>query len=96
VSFAVGLLMERDEFEQKVRLLGEKDDAMREANRRLLKKCSAGAQIANRGRWDDVVMLTGQRRALGTRIGSREGTSNPSDRRPGSDRQLPRQSCFLR
>ena len=55
------LLMERDELEQKVRLLGQKDDAMREANRRLLRKCSARAQIANRDRWDDVVMLTGQR-----------------------------------
>lgn len=55
------LLMEREELEQKVRLLEQKDDAMREANRRLLKKCSALAQVANRGRWDDVVMLTGQR-----------------------------------
>jgi primosomal replication protein N'' len=55
------LLMERDELEQKVRLLGQKDDAMREANRRLLTKCSARAEIANRSRWDDVVMLTGQR-----------------------------------
>ena len=55
------LLIERRELDEKVRLLGDRDAAMREANRRLLAQCSSRVQIAARTRWDDVVMLTGQR-----------------------------------
>ncbi|HUF61055.1 MAG TPA: AAA domain-containing protein [Verrucomicrobiales bacterium] len=55
------LLMERDEFEQKVRLLDQKDREYREANRRLLSRCAAHAPLSTRGHWDDVVMLTGPR-----------------------------------
>ncbi len=55
------LLIERDEFQQKVQLLGQKDREYREANRRQLSRCSAGCPLSPRGHWDDVVMLTGPR-----------------------------------
>ena len=55
------LLIERDEFEQKVHLLGQKDRDYREANRRMLSRCAANAPLSPRGNWDDVVMLTGPR-----------------------------------
>jgi primosomal replication protein N'' len=55
------LLMERAEHEGKVKLLGERDEAIREANRRLLSKCAATTPLARRSEWDDVVMLQGQR-----------------------------------
>ena len=55
------LLMDRAETEQKVRLLAEKDSALRAANRRLLAHCRAAAPVAGRSDWDDVVMLTGPR-----------------------------------
>ena len=55
------LLMPREERVGKVRLLGQKDDEMRQANRELLAQCSAQTAIAPRNQWDDVVMLTGQR-----------------------------------
>ncbi len=55
------LLIERDEFEQKVNLLGQKDREYRECNRRLLSRCTASAPLSARSHWDDVVMLTGPR-----------------------------------
>ncbi len=55
------LLMDRAEAEQKVRLLGEKDAALRTANRRLLAHCPAAARVADPDAWADVVMLTGPR-----------------------------------
>lgn len=55
------LLMPAAEREAKVRLLGERDQSMREANRRLLARCTDQAGIAPRGQWDDVVMLQGPR-----------------------------------
>lgn len=55
------LLMEREEFEQKVRLLDQKDREYREANRRLLSRCVAEAPLPPRSHWDDVIMLTGPR-----------------------------------
>ena len=55
------LLIERDEFDQKVKLLGQNDRDYREANRRLLSRCAANASLSSRGQWDDVVMLSGPR-----------------------------------
>lgn len=55
------LLMPPAEHEGKVRLLGEREQSMREANRRLLARCMDQAGIAPRGQWDDVVMLQGPR-----------------------------------
>lgn len=55
------LLIEHDEFEQKVKLLGQKDRDYREANRHMLSRCAANASLSPRGQWDDVVMLTGPR-----------------------------------
>jgi superfamily I DNA and/or RNA helicase len=53
--------MERAELEEKIRLLGEKDKAMREANRKMLSRCSTSTMISPRYVWDDVVMLQGPR-----------------------------------
>ncbi|MCB1225013.1 MAG: hypothetical protein KDK99_04305 [Verrucomicrobiales bacterium] len=55
------LLIERDEFQQKVHLLGQKDREYRAANRRLLSQCRADLPLSPRGHWDDVVMFTGPR-----------------------------------
>ncbi|MCB1090410.1 MAG: histidine kinase, partial [Verrucomicrobiae bacterium] len=55
------LLMERDEFRQKVNLLDKKDREIRESNRRLLSRCRSDAPLSSRGTWDDVVMFTGPR-----------------------------------
>ena len=55
------LLMPPAEREGKVRLLGERDQSMRAANRRLLARCTDQSGIAPRGQWDDVVMLQGPR-----------------------------------
>ncbi|WP_050027680.1 AAA domain-containing protein [Verrucomicrobium sp. BvORR034] len=55
------LLIESDEFEEKVRLLGQKDQEFREANRHLLSRCAADAPLSPRSHWDDVVMFTGPR-----------------------------------
>lgn len=53
--------MGREEFQQKVSLLGQKDSEYREVNRRLLSRCAAGASLSERSQWDDVVMFTGAR-----------------------------------
>ena len=55
------LLMERNEFEQKVALLAEKDDALRKSNQLLLSRCHANAPITTGSAWDDVTMFTGPR-----------------------------------
>jgi len=55
------LLMEREEFEEKVSLLDKKDREYRNANRQLLSRCVTDAPLSPRGNWDDVVMLTGPR-----------------------------------
>lgn len=55
------LLMERDEFEDKVSILRTKESDFRSANRRLLSRCPAGAPLASRGDWDHVTPLQGSR-----------------------------------
>lgn len=55
------LLIERDEFQQKVQLLGQKDRDFRECNRHLLSQTRAEAPLSSRGNWDDIVMFTGPR-----------------------------------
>lgn len=54
------LLIERDEFEQKVNLLGQKDREYRDANQRMLSRCSPGATLSARGQWNNVLALQGQ------------------------------------
>lgn len=55
------LLMERDEFESKVRLLGELETKMREANRQLLAHAARSDALAPRKAWEEIVMLQGPR-----------------------------------
>ncbi len=55
------LLMERAEFESKVKLLGELETKMREANRQLLAHASRSDVLAPRKAWEEIVMLQGPR-----------------------------------
>jgi hypothetical protein len=55
------LKMERTEFESKVRLLGELEVKMREANRQLLAHAARSDVLAPRKEWDEIVMLHGPR-----------------------------------
>jgi hypothetical protein len=55
------LLVERAEFEEKVRTLEDLDHQLRQLNRKLLSAVPAEAPIASRNEWEDVYMLQGPR-----------------------------------
>lgn len=55
------LLIERQEFEEKVKTLAALDRKMRNLNQDLLKSHTRPDLVARRSEWDDIVMLTGPR-----------------------------------